>query len=141
MRNSIERVLMPCGQKKSVEAEKKGPSSVIKIYFTENVIGKMLYDITTASYSTVINKVCEEDTLIASTQLIIALKAYSIDNNKLPQTLNQLVPEYVSEVPIDPYGGKYLKYSPSKKIIYSVGTDKEDNGGDAEKDIVYEVTF
>ena len=141
MRKRIKEVSVSCEQKKTIEDEKKGPSSLIKIYFTENVIGKMLHDITTVGGNPIINKVCEEDTLIASTQLIIALKAYSVDNDKLPQTLDQLVPEYISEIPTDPYSGESLKYSPSKKIIYSIGDDGEDNGGNTEKDIVYEITF
>ena len=140
-RIDIGNVLKSCSEARDITYDERKISMVISPRFTENAIGKILYDVYGASMASFTEKVCEEDTLIASVQLLIALKVYSIDNDKLPQTLDQLVPRYVYEIPTDPYSEEYLKYSPSKKIIYSVGRDREDNGGDTEKDIVYDIIF
>ncbi len=141
MRIDIGNVLKSCSEVRDITDDERKVSTVIPPRLTENAIGKILYDVYGASMASFTEKVCEEDTLIASVQLLIALKVYSIDNDKLPQTLDQLVPRYVYEIPTDPYSEEYLKYSPSKKIIYSVGRDREDNGGDTEKDIVYDIIF
>ena len=41
---------------------------------------------------------------------MIAVEKYRLDNNKLPDSLKELVPEYLSSIPIDPFDGKQLKY-------------------------------
>ncbi len=66
---------------------------------------------------------------ISATQLLIALKCYKIDNGDLPESLDELVPEYIDKIPIDDFDGKPLRYSKQKKIIYSVGPDMKDDGG------------
>ena len=63
------------------------------------------------------------------TQLLIALKCYKLDHRDLPDSLDQLVPEYIESVPLDPYDEKPLRYSKDKRILWSVGTDLVDDGG------------
>jgi hypothetical protein len=48
-----------------------------------------------------------------------------------PEKLTDLVPTMLSAVPIDPYDGQPLRYrrSPDGVLVYSVGPDGEDNGG------------
>jgi hypothetical protein len=60
---------------------------------------------------------------------LIAIKAYKIENGKLPPNLEELVPDYILEVPKDPFDGNPIRYSAEKKIIYSVGPDLIDSGG------------
>jgi hypothetical protein len=45
------------------------------------------------------------------------------------------VPKYFTKIPADPFDGKLIKYSPKKKIIYSVGKDLKDSGGSEGKDL------
>ncbi len=40
--------------------------------------------------------------------LLTALELYRLDNNKYPNTLSDLVPEYMAMVPMDPNGGNYF---------------------------------
>ena len=65
---------------------------------------------------------------------MLALKAYEIDYNTLPSSLDELVPQYISEVPRDPFDGQPIRYSAEKKIIWSVGEDSVDSGGSAGDD-------
>jgi hypothetical protein len=63
----------------------------------------------------------------------IALKRFELKHGKLPETLAELAPEYLPSVPIDPYDGKPLKYHPNEDgtfLLYSVGDDGLDDGGD-----------
>ncbi len=58
---------------------------------------------------------------------------YLEDNKKLPDTLSQLVPDYIENIPLDPFndkGGSYI-YSPGKGVyaLYSFGPDSDDDSG------------
>lgn len=64
----------------------------------------------------------------------IALKRYQLQHSRLPDALAELVPEFLPAVPIDPYDGKLLKYRPNEDgtfLLYSVGDDGVDDGGDS----------
>ncbi len=109
-------------------------SSKLKLLFTENLIGKIFHDIVMVSFGGVFHRRCLEDFSVGGTQLLIAIKAYQIENEKLPDTLEMLLPEYILELPKDPFNGEVIRYSPEKKIIYSVGPDLKDSGGSEEED-------
>jgi hypothetical protein len=63
----------------------------------------------------------------------IALKRYSLRHSKLPSQLSELVPEFLDSVPIDSMDGQSLRYRPNTNgtfLLYSVGKDGRDDGGD-----------
>ncbi|MGB9877802.1 MAG: hypothetical protein ACPLPS_08555, partial [bacterium] len=66
---------------------------------------------------------------LEATATLLALRAYKKDKGHLPDNLSELVPEYLPEIPIDPFDGKPLRYSKEKRIIYCVGKDLIDSGG------------
>lgn len=113
----------------------------------ENAIGIIFRDVTAKSIGGITTKRCQEDALVGTTQTMFALKAFKNDTKKYPATLDELVPKYLDVIPTDPFDGKPLKYSAEKKIVYSVGEDKRDDGGimsdDVKKtpDIVYPLGF
>lgn len=100
-----------------------------KVIFTENLIGKTLHDFIMAGFGNVFEKRCFENFSVASTQLLMAIKAYQTEHGKLPDSLEELVPEYILELPKDPFDKEVVRYSPEKKIIYSVGPNGKDEGG------------
>ena len=62
----------------------------------------------------------------------LAVERYRLANKgSLPQNLEALAPRYLPEVPLDPLDGQALRYRRVGKgyVIYSVGTDLEDNDG------------
>jgi len=64
----------------------------------------------------------------------IALKRYHIKHGALPAALGELVPDFLVSVPVDPFDGRPLKYrsNPDETfLLYSVGEDGIDDGGDA----------
>lgn len=99
------------------------------VVFTDNAVGKILSNIIDVGFDSLFTKRFEENLSVKETQLLLALKAYKQDTGNLPNSLNNLVPKYISEIPQDPFDGKTIKYSPEKKIIYSTGKDLIDNGG------------
>ena len=80
-------------------------------------------------------------------QAATAIERYRLAEGKLPGRLEELVGEYLEEVPIDPFNGKPIKYKRTEPgyVLYSIGEDCEDNGGverDKEKrDQPWDVTF
>lgn len=61
----------------------------------------------------------------------IACERYRLDTKSWPTSCEQLVPTYLKSVPIDPYTGQLLllKALPDGLVIYSVGRDGKDDGG------------
>ena len=63
----------------------------------------------------------------------IALKRYSLRHGKFPDSLAALVPDFLASVPTDYMDGKPVKYRRNEDgsfILYSVGEDGKDDGGD-----------
>ena len=58
---------------------------------------------------------------------ILACRLYEIRNGRLPATLETLVPEYLPEVPRDPFDGKPFRYLRGQARVYSVGRDLKDS--------------
>jgi hypothetical protein len=63
----------------------------------------------------------------------IALKRYQLKHGVCPETLNDLVPEFLASAPVDYWDGKPVRYEKQGNrsfLLYSVGEDCVDNGGD-----------
>lgn len=63
----------------------------------------------------------------------IALKRYQLRYGNLPEKLSELTPELLPTVPLDPVDGKPLRYRRNAEgtfLLYSVGVDGKDDGGD-----------
>jgi hypothetical protein len=61
----------------------------------------------------------------------LAAERYRLAEGHWPENLDILVPRYLTAVPTDPFDGQplRLKRSEDRLVIYSVGVDKKDNGG------------
>lgn len=72
------------------------------------------------------------ETLFARTTLLtVALERYRETYDAVPQTLDELVPEFIDAIPVDPFDGQALRYVVSDQdyAIYSVAFDRVDDGG------------
>ena len=85
------------------------------------------------------NRIGELDLRVRSNldlaQTALAIERYRLAKGDLPERLEQLVPQYLEKVPIDPYDDKPLRYKRTEPgyVLYSIGEDRKDNGG-KEKD-------
>jgi hypothetical protein len=61
----------------------------------------------------------------------LAVQAYRLEQEAAPRSLDQLVPDYLGEVPLDPFSGDPLRYRAGAPVplVYSVGPDGDDDGG------------
>jgi hypothetical protein len=77
----------------------------------------------------------------------LAVEKYRVERNLIPEQLAALVPEFLPEVPTDPFDGASLRYRKTDTgyILYSVGRNRCDDGGqegswkDRTGDIVFTV--
>lgn len=62
---------------------------------------------------------------LRAAQAAIAVQRYRLKNGKLPDSLSDLVPEYLKAVPLDPFDGKELRYKKLDTgfVVYSIGED------------------
>ena len=75
-----------------------------------------------------------------ATQAVLALHSYHLKNEKWPAVLSDAIPE----VPLDPFDGKPLRYRLEKDgtwVVYSIGPDRVDDGGDPAQDGEQDIVF
>jgi len=108
-------------------------ASTWKLLISGNAVGNILFELLDPSLKSFSSRKSRENVNVTATQLLLALKIYKMRHDKLPESLSELVPEFFSQVPIDDFDGKPFRYLPDKKIIYSVGPDLKDSGGEARR--------
>ncbi len=93
-------------------------------------------DLTGESYSSYTNDNYRyiEKRRQTQTRLLIAelsVHSYRLEHDKIPETLAELVPDYFSAVPNDPFGEGPLVYrvTDDSYLLYSIGPDGKDDGG------------
>jgi hypothetical protein len=79
---------------------------------------------------------CKENVWARATQTILAIRAFQKARGHLPEKLEELVPEFLAAVPADDFDGKPLRWSKAKQVVYSVGEDLVDDGGDESQHFV-----
>lgn len=66
----------------------------------------------------------------------LASERYRREKQTWPEKIDQLCPQFLTAVPLDPYDGKPLRSRRVKDgvVIYSVGQDATDNGGNLDRE-------
>jgi hypothetical protein len=94
-----------------------------------HMLAQMLMPATNAMFVATARTIALQRTALAA----IALERHRLANEgKLPESLNELVPDFLSAVPSDPYDGKPLRYRLGEEdcVVYSVFKNLLDDGGD-----------
>ncbi|MGB2755433.1 MAG: hypothetical protein WBD75_10610 [Phycisphaerae bacterium] len=128
-RTAIENVPKPYAEVQEIKHPWSEQSGFVRRICSGNIVGKMLCAILLPAQNSAIEAKAQTQTELAATRVLLAMKAFKIKKNGLPQSLDELVPDYLDAVPIDDYDGKPLRYNAEKKVIYSVGKDLKDAGG------------
>ena len=77
----------------------------------------------------------------------LAIERYRLATGKVPGQLEDLAPQYLQQVPVDPFDGKPIRYEPGSPgyLLYSVGEDGRDDGGrernDKDHNAPYDLCF
>jgi hypothetical protein len=80
---------------------------------------------------------------------VLALRVFQARHGQLPRTLAELLEAGIlRDAPLDPFGGQPLHYDPARAILWSIGEDGQDNGGNDDvpcpakgRDIVWRLTI
>jgi len=101
---------------------------------TGQMPGSLLLKMMTPSIDRVITSTGRRRALADArcTDLAVALTRYRLEHGTYPPTLDALVSTFLSTIPADPFDGAPLRYhlTPDAAIIYSIGPDRVDDGGD-----------
>lgn len=74
---------------------------------------------------------CVGDTELAATVTLLAIRAYQLDHGGLPESLDDLIPAYLSTLPHDGFDDAPLRYSKTARRLHSRGSDRVDRGGES----------
>jgi hypothetical protein len=71
------------------------------------------------------------DALLRLLQADLAIRLFLHQHKRLPEKLDELVPEYLDSVPVDPFSSQPLIYrrTGDEFVLYSVAADGTDDGG------------
>jgi hypothetical protein len=123
-----------------IEAEyRRARESAVRLFLAPNLGGRMLGIRAWDSTRGLIKKSCEAAALHRMRVVTLALRRYEAARGKTPETLEELVPEFLPAVPTDPFDGKPLRWKPQEKWLYSVSEDGRDNN--AAHDTPMKVSF
>jgi hypothetical protein len=134
LRPRVEDSTRPYAAARTQPVALDAPGGLLQMLPSKNSVGRMLHQIFNPALSGALKVKSQTQTDLAATRAIVALKAFKMKTGRLPKTLDELVPEYLAAVPLDDFDGKPLRYSPEKKILYSVGKDLKDVGGSTKEE-------
>ena len=97
-------------------------------------LGRMRYimtGLTLPAISASAGAVARADGLNRCIDTAIAIERYRRREGTLPESLAELVPDFLEAVPIDPFDGKPVRYIVKKEayLVYTCGRDRVDDGG------------
>jgi hypothetical protein len=79
-----------------------------------------------------IEKQAQSQARLRSVRTALAVEQCRLANEgRIPERLEELIPAYLTTIPLDPFDGGTLKYRRLEPgyVIYSVGRDRQDDGG------------
>lgn len=136
---STHRLLVLCRQaaaNKSLAQVEPGVQRVIAEASRRGAYNALRYPLsdTTVSLSRTLDRALHAETERSLILCAVALKRYALRHGTLPPTLSGLVPEFMPSVPYDYMDGQLICYHPQADgtfILYSIGDNGKDDGGDA----------
>ncbi len=110
----------------------KEPSGIlgqVSLFIVPNGAGRKLLSQQVPNLDKAVTRSYFLQAMVAALRLKTALRLYEQKHGQLPDELKALVPEYLKEIPLDPFDGKPFRYSKSAKAVWAVGVDLKDHGG------------
>jgi hypothetical protein len=104
------------------------------LYGLDDMNLRQLFSGAAGSLATTVRKTMAAETSKRVVITAIALKRFQLRRGNFPEKLSELVPEFFSSPPLDSVDGKLLRYrheADGTFLLYSVGEDGVDDGGDS----------
>lgn len=103
----------------------------------KNIWGRIGIASSMKTHETTVKKSIYKRTKKNMLRLVIALRIFDKKYIRYPKDLNELLrADIIDAIPLDIFSGKALNYSFDKQIVWSVGSDGNNNQGDTDQDIV-----
>ncbi|HEV2208104.1 MAG TPA: hypothetical protein VG167_04975 [Verrucomicrobiae bacterium] len=137
MQESIEAFRLLEKRHTLAEAQARLAPGFARLNKVANSPQKYRYELSLISipnYTRAVQTTTRNETERQMTIAAVALKRFNLREGRWPANLNELVPAYLAELPYDPMSGKSLCYhtgAGGQFVLYSVGEDGRDDGGDA----------
>jgi hypothetical protein len=127
-RDLLPAIQLPFSEARLI-ATNSAPNTA-KVMLSGNAVGEIIYMMSAAPVAeSAVRRKSSEHVQIKVTATFLALKAYQLNHGRLPAELSELVPQFLSAVPMDDFDGQPLRYDRERKILYSVSTNCQDDGG------------
>jgi hypothetical protein len=94
-----------------------------------NLPGRWLAANMQAGDQNTVRKALQSVVICRSLQLALAVRAFELKTGSLPDLVEELVPTFLPLVLVDPITGSPLKWNRQTGLIYSVGMNGNDDGG------------
>jgi hypothetical protein len=94
---------------------------------------KILAAIAVPNFTKAEQTTAHNQTMANEAQIVCALERYRLVHGEYPEMLDALVPQFIEQLPHDMIGGQPLQYhrtSDRKFLLYSVGWNEKDDGGE-----------
>ncbi|MDB6018510.1 MAG: hypothetical protein JWR19_2999 [Pedosphaera sp.] len=99
-----------------------------KLFFHHQVFSALLLP----ALANIVQKTARTQTAADETVLACALERYRLAHGQFPETLDALMPQFISQLPHDVINGQSYHYrltSDGQFVLYSVGWNETDDGG------------
>jgi len=96
---------------------------------------KLLAAIAASNFTKAEQTTAHNQMMVNEAQIVCALERYRLAHGEYPGTLDVLSPQFIEKIPHDIIGGEPLIYRPTangKFLLYSVGWNEKDDGGQQE---------
>jgi hypothetical protein len=104
-------------------------------FFAHRSPYKLLAALTIPNVTKAMQTTAHNQTMVNEAQIACALERYRLAHGEYPGTLDALVPQFIEKLPRDIIGGAPLIYrttADGKFLLYSVGWNEKDDGGQQE---------
>ena len=126
-RQAIRDAAGPYAQADLTEESKFGQSLLQLL--RPNSVGEFFRLVAVVPAQKTLETKCRVESLLAGAKLAVACNRFQREQGRWPETLPELVPDYLGEVPRDPYDGAPFRYSAEKGLVWAVGQNLTDDGG------------
>ncbi|NCD22892.1 MAG: hypothetical protein EOL90_08145 [Spartobacteria bacterium] len=126
-RQAIRDVSLPYAQADATEEPKFGQSLLQLL--RPNSVGEFFRRVVVVPARQTLETKCRAESLLAGAKLAVACHRFERERGRFPETLAELVPEYLDALPRDPYDGAPFRYSTEKGQVWAVGKNLTDEGG------------
>jgi hypothetical protein len=106
-----------------------GEESKFDLLRKPNMLGRILLSVVASDGIRFTTTRARAEGRLDGARLVVALRLFEKRTGKLPATLAELVPAYLTAVPRDSYDGKPFRNKPEKRLVYALGEDLKDSGG------------